>query len=92
MGKQCPFDPQIRATWASVKFGLPVTAFHFKYDVADSIDREAVEWCNELAHGRWSRGYYILPPLPGRWWSNLEWRFFFKNVNDALLFKLTFAG
>jgi len=57
-------------------------------DVSVEVDdvTEVIDWCNDCAKSRWSAN----GPM---WPSNFNHRyvFYFKNVNDASYFKLTWS-
>lgn len=86
MGRYVTSDPNIKENWHFVE--MPNKAKTHEERVVTDLMRK--EWCDENAHGRWTRDYRRELDQYGR--SSWTYGYFFRGPNDAMLFKLTFAG
>ena len=62
-------------------FAYCVTIFD---TITDDADKSKVNWCRENTQESWNRAIIYEA-------ANAGWRYYFKNENDAVMFKLRFG-
>lgn len=89
MGRYVNSDPNIKENWHFIEIGYP-ESLKLDYKGRQLMDEERKAWCIENSHGRWSKDHKRELDQYGR--SSWKYGYFFCGPNDAMLFKLTFAG